>query len=108
MLQIVRHFLTQSLVVILINTTVFVQMMRRSRATRACTWMAPGHRNARLTLLPSHPTPLAITIVQNTHPVLKPALGPYHPLGCLPYCSAALPTTVAIYLYPHLANRPHL
>ena len=82
--------------------------MRRSRVIRACTWMVPSHCDARLTLLLGHPTLLAMTIVQNTHSVLKPPLSPHHPLGCLPHCSPALPTTVAIYLYPHLADRPHL
>nr|POF08265.1 hypothetical protein CFP56_55666 [Quercus suber] len=70
------------------------RMMRCWRATGACTWMALGHRDALLTLLPSHPTPLAMTIVQNSHPVLKLALSPHHPLNCLPHCSAALPTTI--------------
>ena len=83
-------------------------MMRRWRAIGACTWMVSSHRDARLTLLPSHPTPLAMTIVQNTHPVPKLALGPYHPLSCLPHCLPTLPMTVAVYLYPHLADRPHL
>ncbi|KAK9998228.1 hypothetical protein SO802_017831 [Lithocarpus litseifolius] len=61
------------------------QMMRRSTAIRTCTWMALGHRNAHLTLLPSHPTPLAMPIMQNSAPKLKPALDPHYPLGCLPH-----------------------
>ena len=77
--------------------------MRRSRVIGACTWMALGHRDARLTLLLGHPSLLAMTIVQNTHLVLKPPFSPHHPLGCLPHCSPILPTTVAVYLYPHLA-----
>ena len=32
-------------------------MMRHWRATGACTWMVSSHRDARLMLLPSHPTP---------------------------------------------------
>ena len=58
---------------------------------------------------PSHPighddSPLAMMIVQNTHPMLKPDLNLHYPPGYLPHCSAALPIRVAIYLYPHLAD----
>jgi len=79
-------------------------MMWHWRVIGTCTWMASGYRDARLTLLLGHSTSLAITTVQNTHPMLKPALDPHHPLGCLPHYSATLPTRVAIYLYLHLAD----
>ena len=55
-----------------------------------------------------HPTPLAMAIVWNTHPMLKPTLNPHYPLGCLPHCSTALPMRVVVYLSPHLADQPRL
>ena len=66
-------------------------MMKRSRVIGACTWMALGHRDARLTLVKGHL-------------MLKLALGPHLPLSCLLHCSLALPTMVAVYLYSHLAD----
>ncbi|XP_065621267.1 serine/threonine-protein phosphatase 7 long form homolog [Quercus suber] len=93
--------------VVLIFTSM-TWMMRRWRPIGTRTWMAPGHRDARLTPLPRHPILLAMTIVQNTHPMLRLALDPHYPLRCLPHCSAALLMRVAVYLYPPLVYRPHL
>ena len=52
-----RIKLTQSLVVILINTIVFVQMMRHWRAIGTCTWMASGSSRCMSDAIagPSHP-----------------------------------------------------
>ncbi|KAL0011126.1 hypothetical protein SO802_006234 [Lithocarpus litseifolius] len=80
-------------------------MMRRSMAIGTCTWISPSHHDARLMLLPSHPTLLAMTIVQNSAPKLKPALDPHYPLGCLPHWLVALPMRVAVYLYRHLTGQ---
>nr|POF03394.1 hypothetical protein CFP56_60583 [Quercus suber] len=41
-------------------------MMRCWRVTGACTWMVPGHRDVRLTMLPSHPTPGHVDSAEHT------------------------------------------
>lgn len=97
-----------------------LQRNERARVLVTCILMESGHRDAYLTLMLSHPTPLAIRtdchpnvcplvmIARNTHPILISALDPHYPPICLPHCSLNLPMRVAVYLYPHLANRTHL
>ena len=103
-----------------IRMTNRLQRNQTARLAGTCSSMAPGHRDACLTLMLGHPTSLAMRthchlnvqpmmIVRDTHPILMLALDPHYlPPVCLPHYSSNLATGVdlvvsSVYLYPHLA-----
>lgn len=103
-----------------IRMTNQLQRNQTVRLAGTCSSMAPGHRDACLTLMLGHPTLLAMRthchlnvqpmmIVRDTHPILMLALDPHYPPPvCLPHYSSDLATGVdlvvsSVYLYPHLA-----
>nr|POE96374.1 myosin-11 [Quercus suber] len=105
---------TQFLVVILINTIVFVQMMRRWRPIETRTWMASGHCDARrvATAQASHPVghddSAKHTSHAQAHPrsplptLLSPPLfsGSTHEGGCIFVPTPGRPTPPVVQVKP--------